>query len=144
MVVYVAGGLGEAVLSAVAGERNIIVKKLAVPNVPRSGPPKVLLEMFGISAKNIIAAVKEIIQKWTTWQIFYIHKHIPLTKNWCIIKDASFLSFSINSILLMIALFIRQVVSGISKGWNCCSSCFIGFLKLTNDLVNLLPYFIFF
>ncbi|KAG8282241.1 Transketolase-like protein 2 [Homalodisca vitripennis] len=57
------GGLGEAVISAVAGERDIMVKKLAVPTVPRSGPPKVLLEMFGISAKNIIAAVKEIINK---------------------------------------------------------------------------------
>ncbi|XP_054290561.1 transketolase-like protein 2 isoform X1 [Macrosteles quadrilineatus] len=60
---YPEGGLGEAVISAVAGERDIIVKKLAVPTVPRSGPPKVLLEMFGISAKNIVAAVKEIIHK---------------------------------------------------------------------------------
>lgn len=60
---YPEGGLGEAVVSAVAGERDIIVKKLAVPTVPRSGPPKVLLEMFGISAKNIVAAVKEIINK---------------------------------------------------------------------------------
>uniref|UniRef100_A0A1B6FLZ4 transketolase n=1 Tax=Cuerna arida TaxID=1464854 RepID=A0A1B6FLZ4_9HEMI len=60
---YPEGGLGEAVISAVAGERDIMVKKLAVPTVPRSGPPKVLLEMFGISAKNIIAAVKEIINK---------------------------------------------------------------------------------
>lgn len=60
---YPEGGLGEAVLSAVAGERDIIVKKLAVPTVPRSGPPKVLLDMFGISAKNIIAAVKEIINQ---------------------------------------------------------------------------------
>lgn len=60
---YPEGGLGEAVLSAVAGERDIMVKKLAVPTVPRSGPPKVLLDMFGISAKNIIAAVKEIINQ---------------------------------------------------------------------------------
>lgn len=58
---YPEGGVGEAVLSAVAGERDIMVKKLAVPSVPRSGPSKVLLEMFGISAKCVVAAVKEII-----------------------------------------------------------------------------------
>lgn len=57
------GGLGEAVMSAVAEERDIIVKKLAVPTVPRSGPPKVLLGMFGISATNIISAVKEVLHK---------------------------------------------------------------------------------
>jgi len=60
---YPEGGVGEAVVSAVAGERDIIVKKLAVTAVPRSGPPKQLLDMFGISAKNIVAAVKEIIHK---------------------------------------------------------------------------------
>lgn len=60
---YPEGGVGEAVLSAVAGEQNIIVKKLAVPEVPRSGPPNVLLEMYGISSKSIVAAVKEIITK---------------------------------------------------------------------------------
>lgn len=59
---YPQGGLGEAVQSAVALERNIIVKKLAVPNVPRSGPPTVLLESYGISAHNIVAAVQEIVK----------------------------------------------------------------------------------
>lgn len=53
------GGLGEAVLSAVAEERDIIVKKLAVPDIPRSGPCNVLLDLFGISSKNIVAAVKQ-------------------------------------------------------------------------------------
>lgn len=51
---YPEGGLGEAVLSAVAEYPNITVKKLAVTDVPRSGPPNVLLDMFGISAKNIV------------------------------------------------------------------------------------------
>ncbi|XP_075230346.1 transketolase-like protein 2 isoform X2 [Lycorma delicatula] len=60
---YPEGGLGEAVLSAVSEERDIIVKKLAVPRVPRSGPPKVLLNMFGIDASNIVKAVKEIVKK---------------------------------------------------------------------------------
>lgn len=59
LFIFHTGGLGEAVLSAVAEERDIIVKKLAVPDIPRSGPSNVLLDLFGISAKNIIAAVKK-------------------------------------------------------------------------------------
>merc|ERR1711970_1540106 len=51
---YPEGGLGDAVLDAVASSRNIIVRKLAVNAVPRSGPPADLLEMFGISANNIV------------------------------------------------------------------------------------------
>ncbi|CAG0882189.1 unnamed protein product [Darwinula stevensoni] len=50
---YPEGGLGEAVMSAVALERDILVWKLAVPRIPRSGPPAVLLEHFGISADAI-------------------------------------------------------------------------------------------
>lgn len=60
---YPEGGLGEAVLSAVALERDIVVKKLAVPRVPRSGPPEVLLNLFEIDASNIVKAVKEIVKK---------------------------------------------------------------------------------
>lgn len=58
---YLEGGLGEAVLSAVAEEKNITVKKLAVKEVPRSGPPSVLLEMYGISAKHIVNAVQQLV-----------------------------------------------------------------------------------
>lgn len=54
---YPEGGLGEAVLSAVAERSNITVRKLAVTDLPRSGPPNVLLDMFGISAKNIVKNV---------------------------------------------------------------------------------------
>lgn len=57
---YYEGGLGEAVQSAVALERNIVVKKLAVGSVPRSGPSNVLLQMFGIDSSAIIKAVHEI------------------------------------------------------------------------------------
>lgn len=61
---YEQGGLGEAVLSALAMEPSIfLVKKLAVPTVPRSGPPTVLLDMFGISAKHIVNAVQELLTK---------------------------------------------------------------------------------
>jgi len=59
---YPEGGLGDAVLDAVATCRNVVVKKLAVNSVPRSGPPAALLEMFGISASHISKAVKEILK----------------------------------------------------------------------------------
>ncbi|KAG5889181.1 hypothetical protein JTB14_033659 [Gonioctena quinquepunctata] len=59
---YYEGGLGEAVLSATALERGIIVKHLAVPTVPRSGPTNALLDLYGISAKHIVAAAQEILK----------------------------------------------------------------------------------
>jgi len=59
---YPEGGLGEAVASAVALEKNVIVKRLAVQEIPRSGPPTVLLAKFGIDADAIVRAVQEIIK----------------------------------------------------------------------------------
>ncbi|CAH2316401.1 transketolase 1 [Pelobates cultripes] len=55
---YREGGIGEAVSAAVAGQPGFIVQSLAVNGVPRSGKPTELLDMFGISAKHIVAAVK--------------------------------------------------------------------------------------
>lgn len=49
-------------MSAVAMERNIVVRHLAVSAVPRSGKCDELLDMFGISAANVVKAAKEIIQ----------------------------------------------------------------------------------
>ncbi|CAG7722278.1 unnamed protein product [Allacma fusca] len=59
---YPEGGLGEAVASAVALEKNVIVKRLAVQEIPRSGPPTVLLAKFGIDADAVVRAVQEILQ----------------------------------------------------------------------------------
>jgi len=59
---YPEGGIGDAVLDAVASYRNMIVRKLAVNAVPRSGPPAELLEMFGISADNIVRAVNDVVK----------------------------------------------------------------------------------
>ena len=56
------GGIGDAVLDAVASYRNMIVRKLAVNAVPRSGPPAELLDMFGISADNIVRAVNDVVK----------------------------------------------------------------------------------
>lgn len=57
---YPEGGLGEAVLSALAGQSAKFVH-LAVREVPRSGPPNVLLEKYGISAKDIVSAVNKLV-----------------------------------------------------------------------------------
>ncbi|KAJ8927245.1 hypothetical protein NQ314_020325 [Rhamnusium bicolor] len=59
---YYEGGLGEAVLSTTALERDIIIKHIAVAKVPHSGPPNVLLDLYGLSAKHIVAAAQEILK----------------------------------------------------------------------------------
>jgi transketolase len=53
---YAEGGLGDAVLNAVVGKARVV--KLAVREIPRSGPPDALLEKYGISSSHIIDAVK--------------------------------------------------------------------------------------
>jgi transketolase len=57
------GGVGEAVLSALAGAGAAPTKSrlLAVNGMPHSGKPEELIDAFGISAKHIAAAVREIV-----------------------------------------------------------------------------------
>ena len=57
---YPEGGIGDAVATAVSCCRNVIVSRLAVTGMPRSGPSAALLDMFGISANHIVKAVLEI------------------------------------------------------------------------------------
>ena len=57
---YSEGGLGDAVLNAVANH-NINVHKMAVREVPRSGKPAELLDHFGLSADRIVAKVRELL-----------------------------------------------------------------------------------
>jgi transketolase len=57
---YAAGGLGDAVASAVAPE-GIAVHRLAVREIPRSGKPEELLDRFGISASHIVEAVQTLV-----------------------------------------------------------------------------------
>ena len=61
---YSEGGLGEAVIAAlsVAGVPLTAVRRLAVDRVPHSGPPKELLDAFGISARQIVAAADQLLQ----------------------------------------------------------------------------------
>ncbi|XP_056638369.1 transketolase-like protein 2 [Diorhabda sublineata] len=60
---YPEGGIGEAVLAALAEEVNIYVKHIAIPRVPRSGKPADLLNYYKIDAKNIVNHVDEVIRK---------------------------------------------------------------------------------
>ena len=53
-----AGGIGDAVASAVAGD-GFTVTRLAVREIPRSGTPEELVDHFGISARHIVAAVRK-------------------------------------------------------------------------------------
>jgi transketolase len=55
------GGLGDAVLGAFAETGGARVRKLAVTGLPRSGKPEELLELFGLSAARIAAAVRDFI-----------------------------------------------------------------------------------
>jgi transketolase len=56
---YAAGGIGDAVAGAVA-DAGVVVHRLAVREIPRSGKPAELLDRFGISARHIIDAVRAI------------------------------------------------------------------------------------
>jgi len=57
---YSDGGLGDAVLNAVA-THGVQVHKLAVTEVPRSGKPEELLDAYGISSRRIVEKVKSLI-----------------------------------------------------------------------------------
>lgn len=60
---YPEGGIGEAVAAALSSERDIVVKRLAVSGVPRSGKSEELLELFGINAHHIVTSVKELLKQ---------------------------------------------------------------------------------
>jgi len=60
---YPEGGLGDAVAAVVATHKGIVMHKIAVSEMPRSGPPMVLLDAFGISSKHIVAAAKNLVNQ---------------------------------------------------------------------------------
>jgi transketolase len=55
---YYDGGLGDAVLNAVGDQAKVV--KLAVREIPQSGPPEALLDKYGISSRHIVDAVKRL------------------------------------------------------------------------------------
>jgi transketolase len=57
---YAAGGLGDAVSEGV-WDQGFRVRRLAVRQIPRSGATEELLDHYGISARAIVGAVREMI-----------------------------------------------------------------------------------
>ena len=55
---YAAGGLGDAVSEALA-PAGFANRRLAVREIPRSGPPDELIDRFGISARHIVQTVRQ-------------------------------------------------------------------------------------
>jgi transketolase C-terminal domain/subunit len=49
------------VAGALAGSPGVIVKSLAVQELPRSGAKDYLMDLFGINARHIQEAVKEML-----------------------------------------------------------------------------------
>jgi len=58
---WLEGGLGDAVLEVFAESGGARIKKLAVTELPHSGKPEELLDLYGLSAPRIAAAVQKFI-----------------------------------------------------------------------------------
>jgi len=56
------GGLGDAVLAALAEVEGVRVRKLAVTDMPGSGTPEELIHAFGIDADAIVAAAQDLVR----------------------------------------------------------------------------------
>jgi transketolase len=59
---YATGGIGDAVSEALAAG-GFAVHRLAVREVPRSGQPDELIDRYGISARHIVGAVRELLAR---------------------------------------------------------------------------------
>jgi transketolase len=57
---YAHGGIGDAVLSALASEA-VRVQKLAIREIPHSGKPEELIEHYGIGVRSIVDTAKQIV-----------------------------------------------------------------------------------
>merc|ERR1712038_1237405 len=56
---YPEGGIGDADGEVICDKRGFVLKKMCVREVPRSGPPMVLLEKYGIGTNCIMKGVEE-------------------------------------------------------------------------------------
>jgi transketolase len=59
---YAHGGLGDSVSEAV-GDQPFRVRRLAVREIPRSGTPDELIDRYGISARAIVDAVRDVLKQ---------------------------------------------------------------------------------
>jgi transketolase len=57
---YAHGGIGDAVLAALS-EESVVLHKLAVRKIPRSGKQSELIERYSISTKHIVEAVRTLL-----------------------------------------------------------------------------------
>ena len=57
---YLHGGIGDAVLSALASE-GVKVTKMGIRQIPHSGKPDQLIDHYGISARAIVEKVKQLV-----------------------------------------------------------------------------------
>ncbi len=57
---YLHGGIGDAVLSALAGD-GVRLTKMGIGQIPHSGKPDQLLDHYGINARAIIDKVKQLV-----------------------------------------------------------------------------------
>jgi transketolase len=57
---YTQGGIGDAVAEAVGGS-GVVLHRIAVREIPRSGPPRKLLARYGIDRAAIVAKVDELV-----------------------------------------------------------------------------------
>ncbi|WP_342349545.1 transketolase C-terminal domain-containing protein [uncultured Nitrospira sp.] len=56
---YLHGGIGDSVLSTMAGE-EIRLTKMGISQIPHSGKPDQLLDHYGIAARAIVEKVKQL------------------------------------------------------------------------------------
>ncbi|KAF1741074.1 hypothetical protein MXB_672, partial [Myxobolus squamalis] len=54
---YLEGGIGEAVSSCLAEYGKFLVHMVYVTDLPRSGKPQELLQMFGLTAEKIVSKI---------------------------------------------------------------------------------------
>lgn len=59
---YITGGLGDAVLEALAEIKDVPVYKMGVTKIPKSGKPDELLEYEGINAECIVRKIREVLE----------------------------------------------------------------------------------
>ncbi|HYM67011.1 MAG TPA: transketolase, partial [Patescibacteria group bacterium] len=59
---YPEGGLGAAVMEALAAEPPAHIAHLAVKGLPTSGKPEELMNAAGISSRHIVAAATKLLQ----------------------------------------------------------------------------------
>ena len=59
---WLEGGLGDAVLEVFAESGNVRIRKVGVTELPHSGKPEELLDVYGLSARRIADTVRAFVK----------------------------------------------------------------------------------